>query len=38
MRRLGQVARRPQTGQLYQYYIQAIAVLAVGVLLLVTVT
>lgn len=37
IRRLGQVARRPQTGQLHQYYIQAIAVLVVGVLLLVTV-
>ena len=37
MRRLGQVARRPQTGQLHQYYIQAIAVVAVGVVLLVTV-
>lgn len=37
MRRLGQFARRPQTGQLHQYYIQAVAVLAVGVLLLVTV-
>lgn len=37
VRRLGRLARRPQTGQLHQYYIQAIAVLAVGVLLLVTV-
>jgi hypothetical protein len=37
LRRLGQLARRFQTGQLYQYYIQAVAVLAVGVLLLVTV-
>lgn len=37
MRRLGEVARRPQTGQLHQYYLQAVAVLAVGVLLLVTV-
>ncbi|HEX2177039.1 MAG TPA: proton-conducting transporter membrane subunit [Nocardioidaceae bacterium] len=36
-RRLGRLARRPQTGQLYQYYIQAIVVLAVGFLLLVTV-
>ena len=36
-RRLGELARRPQTGQLHQYYIQAIVVLAVGVLLLVTV-
>ena len=37
VRRLGQIARRPQTGQLHHYYIQAVAVLAVGVLLLVTV-
>jgi NADH-quinone oxidoreductase subunit L len=37
LRRLGRLARRPQTGQLHQYYIQAAAVLAVGVLLLVTV-
>jgi NADH-quinone oxidoreductase subunit L len=37
MRRVGDFARRPQTGQLHQYYIQAVAVLAVGVLLLVTV-
>ncbi len=37
MRTLGQIARRPQTGQLHQYYLQAIAVLAVGVLLLVMV-
>jgi len=36
-RRLGQLARRPQTGLLHQYYIQAVAVLAVGVLILVTV-
>ncbi|MCE0487735.1 proton-conducting transporter transmembrane domain-containing protein [Ornithinimicrobium sediminis] len=36
-RRLGRLARRPQTGQLHQYYVQAIAVLAVGVLLLVMV-
>lgn len=36
-RRLGELARRPQTGQLHQYYIQSIVVLAVGVLLLVTV-
>ena len=28
-RRLGVLARRPQTGQLYQYYAQAVAVLAV---------
>jgi NADH-quinone oxidoreductase subunit L len=37
MCRLGRLARRPQTGQLYQYYIQAVAVIAVGVLLLVMV-
>ena len=37
MRRLGRLARRPQTGQLHQYYVQAVAMLAVGVLLLVMV-
>lgn len=37
MGRLGQLARRPQTGQLHHYYIQAVAVLAIGALLLVTV-
>ncbi len=37
LRSLGRFARRPQTGQLHQYYIQAVAVLAVGVLLLITV-
>ncbi|HEU4512864.1 MAG TPA: proton-conducting transporter membrane subunit [Nocardioidaceae bacterium] len=37
LRRLGRLARRPQSGQLHHYYIQAGAVLAVGVLLLVTV-
>lgn len=37
VRSLGRFARRPQTGQLHQYYIQAVAVLAVGVLLLITV-
>ena len=37
MRRFGALARRPQTGQLHQYYLQAVAVLAAGVLLLVTV-
>lgn len=37
IRWLGEVARRPQTGQLHHYYLQAVAVLAVGVLLLVTV-
>ena len=36
-RRLGALARRPQTGQLHQYYLQAVVVLAAGVLLLVTV-
>ena len=34
--RLGRLARRPQTGQLHQYYLQAVAVLAIGVLVLVT--
>lgn len=37
MRTLGRLARRPQTGQLYQYYLQSVAVLAFGVILLVTV-
>jgi NADH-quinone oxidoreductase subunit L len=37
VRRLGEIARRPQTGQLHNYYLQAVAVLAVGVVLLVTV-
>ena len=37
MRALGRFAQRPQTGQLHQYYLQAIAVIAFGVLLLVTV-
>ncbi len=36
-RRLGDLARKPQTGQLHQYYLQAVAVLAAGLLLLVTV-
>ncbi len=35
--RLGELARRPQTGQLHQYYLQAVAVLAVGVVVLVLV-
>lgn len=35
MRRLGQLARRPQTGQLHQYYLQAVVVLVVGVVVLV---
>ncbi len=37
VRSLGHLARRPQTGQLHQYYIQAVAVLATGVLLLLVV-
>ena len=37
IRGLGRLARRPQTGQLHQYYLQAVAVLAIGVLLLLTV-
>ena len=37
VRRLGDLARRPQTGQLHQYYLHAVAVLAAGLLLLVTV-
>ncbi|WP_432534672.1 proton-conducting transporter transmembrane domain-containing protein [Kineococcus arenarius] len=37
VRRLGGLARRPQTGQLHHYYVQAVAVLAAGVLLLVLV-
>ncbi len=37
MRRLGRLARRPQTGQLYQYYLQAVVVLAIAVVLLVSV-
>ncbi|NNM47817.1 NADH-quinone oxidoreductase subunit 5 family protein [Knoellia koreensis] len=36
-RALGRVARRPQTGQLHQYYLQSVAVLAVGLVLLLTV-
>ncbi|MCG5466601.1 NADH-quinone oxidoreductase subunit L [Micromonospora sp. MED01] len=35
MRRLGQLARRPQSGQLYQYYQQAVVVLVVAVVVLV---
>ncbi|SCF09762.1 NADH:ubiquinone oxidoreductase subunit 5 (chain L)/Multisubunit Na+/H+ antiporter, MnhA subunit [Micromonospora purpureochromogenes] len=34
-RRLGQLARRPQTGQLHQYYLQAVVVLLVAVVVLV---
>ena len=37
VRRLGGLARRPQTGQLHQYYVQALAVLALVVLVLVLV-
>jgi NADH:ubiquinone oxidoreductase subunit 5 (subunit L)/multisubunit Na+/H+ antiporter MnhA subunit len=36
-RSLGRLARRPQTGQLYQYYLQAVVVLGVGLALLVMV-
>lgn len=36
-RRLGQLARRPQTGQLHQYYAQVAAVLAAAVVLLLVV-
>ncbi|MFC0505283.1 proton-conducting transporter membrane subunit [Micromonospora costi] len=35
MRRLGQLARRPQSGQVHQYYRQAIVVLVVAVVVLV---
>lgn len=35
VRRLGRLARRPQTGQLHQYYLQALLVLAAGVVLLI---
>ncbi len=37
VRRLGGLARRPQTGQLHQYYLQALAVLALAILVLVLV-
>ena len=37
MRRLGELARKPQTGQLHQYYLAAVVVLMFGVLLLVAV-
>jgi len=37
VRSLGELARRPQTGQLHQYYVQAAAVLAASILLLVVV-
>jgi hypothetical protein len=36
-RRLGELARRPQTGQLHQYYAQAAVALAVLALLVVVV-
>ncbi|WP_432482754.1 proton-conducting transporter transmembrane domain-containing protein [Kineococcus esterisolvens] len=36
-RRLGGLARRPHTGQVHHYYVQTVAVLAAGVLLLVLV-
>jgi NADH-quinone oxidoreductase subunit L len=36
-RRAGELARRPQTGQLHEYYAQATAILAVGVILLIVV-
>ncbi len=36
-RRLGRLATRPQTGQLHQYYVQAVVLLAAAVLLLVLV-
>ncbi|WP_027659209.1 proton-conducting transporter transmembrane domain-containing protein [Salinispora fenicalii] len=35
LRRLGYLARRPQTGQLHQYYLQAVVVLVVGAVVLV---
>ncbi|WP_293003938.1 proton-conducting transporter membrane subunit [Mycobacterium sp.] len=37
MRRLGELARKPQTGQLHQYYLAAVVVLMFGVLLVVAV-
>lgn len=37
MRRLGELARRPQTGQLHEYYAQAAALLLVGLILLVVI-
>ncbi len=37
VRRLGGLARRPQTGQLHQYYLQALAVVAVVLVILVLV-
>lgn len=35
MRGLGELARRPQTGQLHQYYLAAVVVLAFGAVVLV---
>ena len=37
VRRAGALARRPQTGQLHQYYVQAVAIIAAGTVLLVVV-
>ncbi len=37
IRRLGEYARRSQTGQLHEYYVQATAVLAVGVIVLIVI-
>ncbi|MGV7301722.1 proton-conducting transporter transmembrane domain-containing protein [Mycobacterium kansasii] len=37
MRRLGELARRPQTGLVHQYYLAAVVVLVLGVLLLIVV-
>ena len=37
VRRLGELARSPQTGQLHEYYLEALLVLAAGVVLLVMV-
>ncbi len=37
VRRLGSLARRPQTGQLHQYYLQVVALLVLGAVLLVLV-
>ncbi len=34
-RRLGDLARRPQTGQLHEYYVQAVALLAGGIVVLI---
>ena len=36
-RRLGQLARRPQTGQVYSYYIQAVVAFAALVLVFIVV-